>query len=193
MNEIIQRVREKIDSSTVDPGLQRALNPPVRLTEIQEAETKLGCTFPDLLRNMYVEISNGRFGQHFWLLPIEDFFVVPVRTNGRYLEAIGADSVGLTYLVIHDWGCNVYSCIDHSRRLCPVFRYDAVGGFFIPEKPSFEEWVYAWVNGEHLWDAVMEEKRYETFVSIMTSSQDLNLPLLHVLSEWINKLLIEKT
>src|SRR6266498_141825 len=192
MSRIIQLLFERINLNNSDLSFQTESNPPVSLTEIQEAEGKLGCKLPNLLRNIYLEVGNGGFGQQFRLLPLANLFTVHARKNRRYLEAIGDDPVGLTYLVICDWGCSVYSCIDCSNPLYPVLRYDAVGGFFIPEKPSFEAWVSAWVNGENLWNAIMEKEIYDTFVNITTATQNLNAPLLLVLSEWIDELLVEK-
>jgi hypothetical protein len=94
--------------------------------------------------------------------------------------------------VICDWGCNIYSCIDCSTPLYPVLVYDAVGGFFITESSSFEEWAYAWINGVTPFTRVMKEDQYSTFVNVVTEAQDLSIPHLLVLSEWIDKLLDEK-
>jgi hypothetical protein len=141
------------------------------------------------LRKIYLEAGNGGFGQ-FGLLPLEDLFIVHVRKDRRYLEALGDDPIGLTYLVICDRGCSYYSCIDCSNPLYPVLVYVAVAGLFIPEKPSFEEWISAWVGGENLWDTVLEQEKYETFANIITVSQNLNAPLLLVLREWIDDLLL---
>jgi hypothetical protein len=192
IEHIIQLLRERVNSSNNGTDFQTKDNLSVSLTEVQEIETKLGCTLPGLLRNMYLEIGNGCFDENFRLLSLQDLFVVHARKDRKYLEAFSNDPIGLGYLVIHDWGCNVYSCIDCSNPLFPVLRYDSVGGVFIPEKQSFEDWVAAWINGESLWDAVMGEEKYKAFVNAITTTQDLNTPFLLVLSEWIDELLLKK-
>jgi hypothetical protein len=193
MTDIIQLLCEKVNASTDDPSSQTSAKPPVSVTEMQAIEAKIGYTLPNLLRHMYLEIGNGYFSERFRLLAIEDFFIVHTKKNKKYLIAGEDDSIGLTYLGIKHWGCHIYSCIDLSNPPYPVLTYDAVGSLFIPEKSSFEEWMLAWMNGEHLWDAIMEDQMYDTFVSVLTSTQNINTPLLRVLAEWIDELLIEKS
>jgi hypothetical protein len=142
---------------------------------------------------MYREVGNGGFGQSFAVLSLEALFVVHTRQGKRYLEALGDDPVGLPYVVICHWGCSVYSCIDCSSPFYPVLRYDAVGGVFIPEQPSFDAWVAAWVQGANIWDTVMDEERYNTFVTILTATQTLPTPLLLALAEWIDALVIAQS
>jgi len=187
MNSVIQLMLERMNTNSSDFGSQTEHGPLVTFTQIQRIEAELGYTLPDLLRTIYLEV-----GPQFNLLRLEDLFTAKTQQNKKHLEALGDDPVGLTYLVICDWGCSIYSCIDCSTPLYPVLVYDAVGGFFIPESSSFEEWVYAWINGATPFTRVMKEDQYSTFVNVVTEAQDLSIPQLLVLSEWINKLLDEK-
>ena len=188
MKDIIQRILERMNTNSGDVGSQSAHRPLVTFTQIQQIEEKLGCTLPDVLRTIYLEV-----GPQFHVLHPDKLFTVKTQHNKKHLEAFGDDPIGLTYLVICDWGCSVYTCVDCSTPLYPVLAYDAVGGLFIPERSSFDEWVYAWVNGVTPFTSVMKADQYSTFVSVVTEARNLSIPHLLVLSEWVDKLLEGKT
>jgi hypothetical protein len=186
MSNLLHRVLERIRSNMGESDYQPNPNYAVTLTKVQEIEEELDCKLPDLLREMYLKIGSDGLEQ-IGLLSLEDLFTVHARKGRSYLQALGGDSVGLTYLVIRDWGCSYYSCVNISNPLCPVLVYVAVAGFFIPEKPSLGEWISALLDRENPWDTVLEQE--EKFTNIVTVSQSLNVPLLLVLREWIDELL----
>jgi hypothetical protein len=187
MNTIIQLIRERMHINRNELGTQIAQRPSITYAQIQQREEALNCTLPDLLRAIYVEV-----GPQFNLLRLEELFTVQTRQNKRYLEAFGDDPVGRTYLAICDWGCGIYSCIDCANPLYPVLVYDATGGIIIPEHPSFEAGVAAWMNGDTPFTRSMKEDQFSIFVKLVTEARDLSIPQLLVLSEWIDKLLDEK-
>jgi hypothetical protein len=163
MRILHQRVLEQIRLKTGESGYQSTPNPAVTLKKVQEIEEELDCKLPDLLREMYLEIGSDGLKQ-FGLLSLEDLFTVHARKGRSYLQALGDDLLGSTYLVIRDWGCSYYSCVDISTPLCPVMVYVAVAGFFVPEKSSIEEWISALIDGENPWDTVLEQE--DTFSNI---------------------------
>ncbi len=62
-------------------------------------------------------------------------------------------------LMMCDWGCNIYSCVDCSRPELPVLRNDnnVSWSTFPIEDPSLQAWLRRAVDGENLfslnWEA----------------------------------------
>lgn len=62
-------------------------------------------------------------------------------------------------LIICDWGCNIYSCLDCSQPECPVLRNDTNISFrtFAVEAPSLHEWLEAWLAGKDIFQLDWEQ------------------------------------
>jgi hypothetical protein len=90
--------------------------PPLTKAAIAEAEARLGFPLPELLRELYLHIGNGRFGPGYGLLSLDDVGDGERSLVVSYLEMRRDDAdapwwkwpAGL--LAFCDWGCNVYSC-----------------------------------------------------------------------------------
>jgi len=146
-----------------------------REENVAQAEAKLGFSLPSLLRRIYLEVGDGAFG----LSPLnrEDF-------NGLceedlvdgYLQrrSLTQEAIDLAWeqdeekpfvwpeklLMIYDWGCNIYSCLDCSHSENRVLRNDnnvSLAACAV-ETPSFQQWVQAWLNGTLEFDWNKAEK-----------------------------------
>jgi hypothetical protein len=63
-------------------------------------------------------------------------------------------------LIICDWGCNIYSCIDCSKPECPVSRQDnniSVSQSAL-ESPSLYQWLVDWLDGTQHFNWEQAEK-----------------------------------
>jgi SMI1/KNR4 family protein SUKH-1 len=154
--------------------------PPLSEDELREAERRLGFPLPPLLRRVYAEVSAEPLG----LMPLiaearmgnadlwDDETVVGwyrgLRDNPSdevdFAEDIAAGQEPMLewpekLLMISDWGCNIYSCVDCSRPEQPVIRNDnnISWSTFALEAPSLREWLERMLDGDPLfyldWDA----------------------------------------
>jgi SMI1 / KNR4 family (SUKH-1) len=119
--------------------------------ELARAEGLLGFPLPPLLRRVYLEVGEGAFG----LSPLYE-----ERSNGldmplvdSYLElrsdqegdAHGAGRWPENLLIIYDWGCNIYSCLDCAHPEYRVLRNDnnRDSDAYALEAPSLQQWLQA--------------------------------------------------
>ena len=120
--------------------------------ELAQAEAMLGFPLPSLLRRIYLEVGNGAFGLS--PLSMESF-------NGLSEMALIDSYVGLraeqgsdengermwpeNLLIIYDWGCNIYSCLDCAHPAHRVVRNDNNRDHdaYVLEAPSFQQWLQA--------------------------------------------------
>jgi hypothetical protein len=156
-NELILAVK----ATTPEPPL-----PPVTEAAIAEAEGRLGFALPDLLRELYLHVGNGRFGPGYGLLSLDDVGDGELSLVGSYLELLRhyADAPSWRWpagrLAFCDWGCNIYSCLDCTRVPNPVSTYghveDSVEDSFVPTRDSFESWLRDWLAGLDVFEPVYE-------------------------------------
>ncbi len=124
--------------------------------EMARAEVKLGFALPSLLRRIYLEVGDGAFG----LSPL-----YLERFNGLCDMALIDSYVGLRsesgedeheeriwpekLLIIYDWGCNIYSCLDCAHSEHRVLRNDnnRDSDVYALEAPSFQQWLQAVLDG----------------------------------------------
>jgi hypothetical protein len=119
--------------------------------ELARAEALLGFPLPLLLRRVYLEVGDGAFG----LSPLYE-----ERSNGlemplvdSYLE-LRSDQEGEAHgeriwpenlLIMYDWGCNIYSCLDCAHPEYRVLRNDnnRDSDAYALEAPSLQQWLQA--------------------------------------------------
>jgi len=55
-------------------------------------------------------------------------------------------------LILCDWGCNIYSCLDCFSENLPIFRMDSNESFaeWAIEASSLQQWLEMWVEGKPL-------------------------------------------
>lgn len=149
--------------SPLSPSVRREPStvPPVTEEEMLAAEAALGFALPPLLRRLYLEVSDGDFA---FFLPLSkeryrDYFPnslvvwsvsMPSAMQGE-IDAPwndAAEEEGPTLwpekvLVIGDYGCNMYCCLDFSKPDCPVLT--DTEGILTLEAPSLHEYLEAWL------------------------------------------------
>jgi hypothetical protein len=171
---IIAAIRRRLKTKVTDlGGSSHAPLEPGNPDDIARDESKLGFSFPPLLKRIYTEIGNGGFGPGYGLIGLTNG--VPDDT-GKTGPAIyrqfhdGASEAPFCewpkgLLPICYWGCAILSCADCSD---PNFRVrifdpnvhdgDDWTDAFFEESPSFEEWITAWASGVDLWKLMYGEQ-----------------------------------
>lgn len=153
--------------------IQSVENPPVTREELAQAEAQLGFELPPLVRRLYCEVGNGGFGGMFplngqrerrfrWSPKLDTIVTTYLELRSRSQEDIdqywtdGEKRPSLwpqRVLMICDWGCNIYSCLDCSSPHLPVLRMDSNRNHMIEwalEAPSLWQWLEAWLDEEDL-------------------------------------------
>ena len=128
------------------------------------AEAALGFALPQLLRRLYLEVSDGDFGPG--LLPLYErrsalnpgvlgslvnHYVEWRSATREEIDTVWGDTddedrpmvCPEKLLTIRDLGCNIYSCLDCSMPESPVLRNDNNISFrtYAVEAPSLHEWL----------------------------------------------------
>lgn len=134
--------------------------------ELARAEALLGFPLPPLLRRVYLEVGDGAFG----LSPLYE-----ERSNGlemplvdSYLE-LRSDQEGDAHgerrwpenlLIMYDWGCTIYSCLDCAHPEYRVLRNDnnRDSDAYALEAPSLQQWLQALLDDTLHFDWDMAEK-----------------------------------
>lgn len=173
-NTLIERLKEIIRTgrhATGEPTWRRQRNiAPVTIEELVQAETQLGFALPSFLRRIYLEVGNGGFGPGYGLLPLND---LPL-TGASDTASLVAEYQGMRLmsqkdidehwadeeekpalwpervLILCDWGCNIYSCLDCSLSDLPIFHMDSNENFMVEwaiEASSLQQWLEMWVDG----------------------------------------------
>jgi hypothetical protein len=126
---------------------------PATVSAVQRAESLLGAMLPDLLRRLYMEVSNGGFGPAYGILGLDGGFRDDMkRTAVDILECRG-DWPGMpgSLLPLCYWGCAIYSFVH-----CPsgrIFGWDPNPVAPDDDVPFFEQeyilgaWLAAWLDG----------------------------------------------
>ena len=173
-NILIERLKAIIQTSrhaTGEPTRHPQRNcSPVTEEELIQAETQLGFALPSLLRRIYLEVGNGGFGPGYGLLPLNE-----IPPNAVYgMESLGAAYQGMRafsqkdideyfveeeekpalwperVLILCDWGCTIYSCLDCFSSDHPIFRMDSNDNVLVEwaiEAFSLQQWLETWVDG----------------------------------------------
>jgi len=159
-----------------DAYRKRRPYPPVLAAEIERVEEALGFYLPPLFKEMYQSIGDGGFGPGLMRLN-------PPRS--AWNDALNLDSIVFTYqelrrayvehaseywpegiIIITDWGCNIYSCLDClGEPEYPILRkdYNHSHDAFYRESPSLAQWLEAWLDERSLSDMDVEAAEKLTF------------------------------
>jgi hypothetical protein len=133
--------------------------------ELVRAEAMLGFPLPSLLRGIYLEVGNRAFGlsplyelPHDLALPLVESYI-ELRS-----EPGGGENGYVPWpeklLIIYDYGCNIYSCLDCAHPGHRILQYDSskdLTGFAL-EAPSFRQWLQALLDGTQQFDWDTAEK-----------------------------------
>jgi hypothetical protein len=134
--------------------------------ELVRAETMLGFPLPRLLRRIYLEVREGAFGlsplfhdhSNGLEMPLVDSYVGLRSESGGNEQR--EDQWPEKLLIISDWGCNMYSCVDCAHPEQRVLRNDnnRDPDVFALEAPSFQQWLQALLEGTLHFDWDSAEK-----------------------------------
>jgi SMI1/KNR4 family protein SUKH-1 len=153
INRILERARDPNRATWMAEkgpiaGLAVATAAPrASVTEISEAERRLGVPIPDFLARLYREVGNGGFGPGYGISGlITGYSVAPDETAVPLWESWTARPQPTGYenwnwpptmLPIADWGCAIRSCVDIGKPNCPVYRFDP--GLFVDAEAAADE------------------------------------------------------
>lgn len=171
---LIERLKEIIQTgchATGEPTWRPQRNwSPVTEEELAQAETQLGFPLPRLLRRIYLEVGNGGFGPGYGLLPLNELppnvgpDTASLVAEYQGMRAFSQQDIEEYFaedeekptlwpehvLILCDWGCNIYSCLDCSPPELPIFRMDSNENFLVEwalEAPSLQQWLERWIDG----------------------------------------------
>jgi hypothetical protein len=132
----------------------RALFPAASKGDVAKAEADLGFPLPQLLKRIYMEISNGIAGFSYDIIGL----------TGGYESHCG--SLVDTYMVFKSdgksenkewktgllpychWGCNIFSCVDCTDSANPIFTYEDSGVW--AQRYTLPEFFEMWLQGKAL-------------------------------------------
>ena len=135
--------------------------------ELARAEAMLGFPLPSLLRRIYLEVGDGAFGlSPLYLESFNGLCDMPLIDSYVGLRSErGGDENGERIwpeklLIIYDWGCNIYSCLDCAHPEQRVLRNDnnRDPDAYAIETPSFQQWLQAVLDGTQHFDWDTAEK-----------------------------------
>ncbi len=135
--------------------------------DLARAEAMLGFPLPSLLRRIYLEVGDGAFGlSPLYLESFNGLCDMPLIDSYVGLRSeSGGDENGERIwpeklLIIYDWGCNIYSCLDCAHPEHRVVRNDnnRDPDAYALEAPSFRQWLQAVLDGTLHFDWDTAEK-----------------------------------
>lgn len=173
---LIEQLKERATRGELTADSELADGPfqPLSEEQITAAEAELGFRLPATLRRVYREVANGGFGPSYGLLGLKGGLLNEDRCDavGRYLgyrEPCPDDEhwhwpEGL--LPVGHLGCAMYLCVDCSQEDGPVIWFEPNphekgkpwDDSFIPLAASTETWLRAWLDGEDLFDKLVNEE-----------------------------------
>jgi hypothetical protein len=172
-NNLIARLKETIRTNRHPTGEymwhSQSASPPVTAEEVAQTEMKLGFELPSLLRRLYLEVGNGGFGPGYGLFPLNAFHPSTDSLVTAYLGMRSMSQKDIDehwtdeeekpslwpecVLMICDWGCNIYSCLNCASPDLPILRMDSNVNFLVEwaiEASSLQQWLEAWQDGKAL-------------------------------------------
>ncbi|HTK06756.1 MAG TPA: SMI1/KNR4 family protein [Ktedonobacteraceae bacterium] len=173
---LIERLKEVVRTGRHETGEEiwhRQRNvPPVTIEALAQAEIQLGFALPSFLRRVYLEVGNGGFGPGYGLFSLNNHDSTSVKrdtslvANYQGMKSMSQKDIDEFWadeedkpalwpdgvLILCDWGCNIYSCLDCFSENLPIFRMDSNESFaeWAIEASSLQQWLEMWVEGKPL-------------------------------------------
>lgn len=134
---------------------------------VADTEKDMGIIFPEQLKAIYLNVSNGGVGPGYQILGLkgghlsdEGDTISELYSSLKEedpLDPLWVWPVGLVPFC--SWGCAIYSCFDSTKANYPVVWFDPnnremgepMEQQFIPHRESLESWLQGWIDGEDLW------------------------------------------
>ncbi|MGW4023464.1 hypothetical protein [Streptomyces sp. NPDC005009] len=144
------------------------LFPPISLSDVEEAERRIGRRLPELLRRLYTEVANGGFGPYGGLASLTDGNRAPGHLRdwpcaASVHERNLSEGMPPSWLFLTYGGCTMEWHVSLSAVDNPVLLYDA-DGYTFGEGPhdglrhataSLRKWLWTWADGGDVWDEVL--------------------------------------
>ena len=167
LERLADRLKRQPASHDVVGGTFRAC-PPASEHEVASTEKRLGFSLPATLRTIYLHIANVGFGPGYGVMGVAGGFTDDLGNTvadlyQSYREPYAEDPAWQwpdSLLPICHWGCVVYSAVDCSSRMAPVYMVDVgmkepgtpMKSIIRLQKPSIDAWLSDWLDGRDLWD-----------------------------------------
>jgi hypothetical protein len=181
MQDLIEQIRLRLDEKRREldatiaklPAKYRDCNPvypPVQASTLLAAESRLGFTLPPLLRELYLQVSNGRFGPNRGISGLEGGYPIAApwaNDDTDIVEAYlatqeaGYDDFVPREIVICDWGGGSGSAVDCSTPEGEMVYLRE--GLAFREGITFRQWMEDWLNGVDLEERALNCKSTERF------------------------------
>lgn len=180
--EIIEQLKQHSQNSVQQTSVDTAALKPATIHEVRCAETLLKFSLPEIVKQLYLGVSNGGYGPGKGLFDIVSAAneYVGYRNDREYNQP----EWPVQLLPVCDWGCDIYSCLDCSSSNAPVVRVDynldvpwirrmyildSDFQFFQPysndvvvawiEAISLEKWLCDWHSGNNLFRAAYPKRK----------------------------------
>jgi hypothetical protein len=165
MDQIVLAIRQRIaepekvrDAGATDPF------PPTSTAKMDAAEAALGFPIPPIIRRLYTEVANGRFGPGYGLVGVDGCGTDEGRNDIVALYH-GQSSKHwnnrfprwpVRILRIAYFGCAMYAAVDCRDPEYPVYLLEPnaseedlrYANCLVPYGRGLNDWLYAWASGE---------------------------------------------
>lgn len=176
MRDLIAELKKRADAGdlSTDESWGGGPFPPLSSEELQAAERHLGFALTATLRRIFTEVGNGGFGPQYGLLGLRggmrnEHGNDAVDQYLAYREARCSDihwSWPLGLLPLGHLGCAMYLCVDCTTPEGVVTWFEPnphVTGqpwtdAFFPLAKSTDKWLLPWLDGEDLFDKLVESE-----------------------------------
>lgn len=142
---------------------------PATIEDLIQAEEQIGFEMPTFLKRLYLEVGNGGFGPGYGLLPLNEHHT----SSNTRADTLVANYLGMKsfsqkdidkywaddevkpalwperVLIICDWECNIYSCLNCTLPDLIILRMDNNLNFLVEwafEAPSIHQWLEDWLD-----------------------------------------------
>jgi len=174
-NDIIASLLLHKSEGTLRPDdiISQSDTKPLALSDISQAEERLGFDLPPLLRRVYTEVANGGFGESYGFLGLVGG---PLNEDEQdavalYLELRQPDPNDSHWgwpeglLPLGQLGCGMYHCVQCGDPDSPIVWFEPnphVAGYpwddsFLAFCPSLRGYLFAWLDGTDLWETLADD------------------------------------
>ncbi|MEW2329630.1 hypothetical protein AB0880_17645 [Micromonospora chersina] len=145
---------------------RQPLFPPITLSEVERAESRIGRRLPELLQRVYTEVANGGFGPGGGLASLTDGNRVPGHLSDwpSAVKRTCENGLPASWLYLASGGCSMEWHVSLLAVDNPVLLYDADGweptwgqdphDGLRHATTSLRRWLWTWADGGNVWDEV---------------------------------------
>jgi hypothetical protein len=160
MNEdqLIEAIRERAARSELRNDFADRFGPevstPATTAAVDNAERAMGYALHPFHRRLFIEVGNGGFGPGAGLIGLPGGAMSVdghslVELSRLLLDELGPSS-SLPVVVLCDWGCGTWACLDCETGAVLTISEDGLND----SGQTIHEWFEDWVSGVALWRRV---------------------------------------